>query len=144
SSLLPFALIHVRIPWVHTEHWSGLIAPETVPTVMRATLPLTERALARPDVVVAVSARLAARIAEVRRRPVIVIPNHVESPAEMAPPRSRSDAVRLIAVGGLVPHKGPLLAVAALAELRRRGVDASLVWLGDGPLRAEVAAEAER
>ncbi len=48
SSLLPFALIQVSIPWVHTEHWSGLIAPETVPTVMRATLPLTERALARP------------------------------------------------------------------------------------------------
>lgn len=144
SSLLPFSPIRVRIPWVHTEHWSGLIAPETVPAVMRATLPLTERGLARPDVVVAVSDLLAARIAAIRRGPVVVIPNHVESPAEPAPPRSRTAAVRLIAVGGLVPHKGPLLAVAALAELRRRGVDASLTWLGDGPLRAEVSAAAER
>lgn len=144
SSLLPFSPIRVRIPWVHTEHWSGLIAPETVPAVMRATLPLTERGLARPDVVVAVSDLLAARIAAIRRGPVVVIPNHVESPAEPAPPRSRTAAVRLIAVGGLVPHKGPLLAVAALVELRRRGVDASLTWLGDGPLRAEVSAAAER
>ena len=144
SSLLPFSPIRVRIPWVHTEHWSGLIAPETVPATMRATLPLTERGLARPDVVVAVSDLLAARIAAIRRGPVVVIPNHVESPAEPAPPRSRTAAVRLIAVGGLVPHKGPLLAVAALVELRRRGVDASLTWLGDGPLRAEVSAAAER
>ncbi|MGW9156573.1 MULTISPECIES: glycosyltransferase [unclassified Microbacterium] len=144
SSLLPFSPIRVRIPWVHTEHWSGLIAPETVPAAMRATLPLTERGLARPDVVVAVSDLLAARIAAIRRGPVVVIPNHVESPAEPAPPRSRTAAVRLIAVGGLVPHKGPLLAVSALAELRRRGVDASLTWLGDGPLRAEVSAAAER
>lgn len=137
SSLLPFSPIRVRVPWVHTEHWSGLIAPETVPAVMRATLPLTERGLARPDVVVSVSDLLAARIAVVRRGPVVVIPNHVELPTEPAPPRSRTTAVRLIAVGGLVPHKGPLLAVAALAELRRRGVNASLTWLGDGPLRAE-------
>lgn len=143
SSLLPFASIRVRIPWVHTEHWSGLIAPETVPAAMRATLPVTERGLARPDVVIAVSAGLAARIAGMRRGPVVVIPNHVQLPSELSPRRSPGDTVRLIAVGGLVPHKGPLLAVAALAELRRRGLDASLVWLGDGPLRAEVTSAAE-
>ncbi len=144
SSLMPFAAIRVRIPWVHTEHWSGLIAPETAPAAMRATLPLTERGLARPDVVVAVSSRLALRIAEVRRGSVVVIPNHVEAPTEPAPPRSREDTVRLVAVGGLVPHKGPLLAVETLAELRRRGVDAALTWLGEGPLRADLTAAALR
>lgn len=144
SSLLPFGSIRVPVPWVHTEHWSGLIAPETVPAAMRATLPVTERMLIRPDIVVAVSTRLAARIAERRRGPVVVIPNHVQIPLEPTPQRSRNAAVRLIGVGGLVPHKGPLLAVDALAELRRRGIDASLTWLGDGPLRSGVLATAER
>lgn len=139
SSLLPFATVRVRVPWVHTEHWSGLIAPETVPAAMRATLPLTARALARPDVVVAVSRRLSERVSATRRGPVAVIPNRVE-PAPPEGSRRRDDGgVRLVAVGGLVAHKGPLLAVGALAELRSRGIDASLTWLGDGPLRAEIA-----
>lgn len=145
SSLLPFATIRVRVPWVHTEHWSGLIAPETVPRAMRATLPLTERGLQRPDVVVAVSTRLAERIADVRRRPIVVIPNHVEvPPGAKGARREGGGAVKVVAVGALVPHKGPLLAIATLAELRRRGVEASLLWLGDGPLRAAAQAAATR
>lgn len=38
----------------------------------------------------------------------------------------------------LSPEKRPLLALDALAELRRRGVDAALVVAGDGPLRARM------
>lgn len=144
SSLLPFATVRVDVPWVHTEHWSGLIAPETLPALMRATLPITERALARPDVVVAVSARLAERVSVSRRGAIAIIPNHVEPPTGQTTAARTGEQVRLIAVGALVPHKGPLLAVDALAELRRRGVNASLVWLGDGPLRNETVAAAAR
>src|SRR5690606_20002949 len=38
------------------------------------------------------------------------------------------------------PGKRPLLAVETLAALRDRGIDAELTWVGDGPLRGEVAA----
>lgn len=41
---------------------------------------------------------------------------------------------RLLYVGRLIRRKRPELAVGALAELRRRGVSASLVIAGDGPL----------
>jgi alpha-1,6-mannosyltransferase len=51
--------------------------------------------------------------------------------------------VALIHVGRLSPEKRPDLAIACLAELRRRGVNARLTMVGDGPLRdgLELAAE---
>jgi len=135
SALLPFRTLAVERPWVHTEHWSALLAPATAPLVARAALPLTRRLLARPDVVVAVGNDLAEAIRRVRTRPTVVIPNAVEPPAELVE-RPRGDGLALIGVGGLIARKGPDLAVDTLAELRRRGVDARLVWVGDGPMRA--------
>jgi alpha-1,6-mannosyltransferase len=49
-----------------------------------------------------------------------------------------SARVLLVAATRLSPEKRPGLAVAALAELRRRGVDARLVVAGDGPLRGRL------
>lgn len=144
STLLPFALFSARMPWIHTEHWSGIVAPETVPRVMRVTLPLTLRLIRRPRVVVAVSAYLAAKIGRVRSGPIRVIPNAVMRPETLVERHAELSPLRLIAVGGLVPRKGPDIALAALAELRVRGIDAELRWIGDGPMRAELGAEAER
>ena len=47
-------------------------------------------------------------------------------------------------MGNLREVKDPLLAVATLAELRARGHDATLRWVGDGPLRAAVEDRARR
>lgn len=46
---------------------------------------------------------------------------------------------RVMLVSRLSREKRPLLAVSAIAELRRRGHDVELVVAGDGPLRADVA-----
>ncbi|KAA9153122.1 glycosyltransferase family 4 protein, partial [Microbacterium lushaniae] len=43
SALLPFRSMPVGRPWVHTEHWSALLAPHTAPLVARAAIPLTRR-----------------------------------------------------------------------------------------------------
>src|SRR5699024_1343345 len=32
SSLLPLSTGRLGVPWVHTEHWSGLTAPHTLPS----------------------------------------------------------------------------------------------------------------
>ncbi|MFJ9852402.1 glycosyltransferase [Streptomyces sp. NPDC101150] len=55
-------------------------------------------------------------------------------------------AVLMVMCSRLSPEKRPGRALDALAELRRRGVDAALVVAGDGPLRArlEGRARAER
>ena len=53
-------------------------------------------------------------------------------------------SLRLVSTGGLIPRKDPLVAVGTVAELVSRGVDAHLVWLGEGPLREATVTEARR
>ena len=52
--------------------------------------------------------------------------------------------VVLLHCGRLSAEKEPGLSLATLAELRTGGVDAVLVVAGDGPLRADLVADAER
>lgn len=138
SALLPLAVLHLDRPWVHTEHWSALLAPSSVGLVPRVAIPLVTRLLKKPDVVVAVGQRLAKAIEIRRKKPTVVIPNAVTHPSR---PRNRPGGVEpvLVAVGGLIPRKGPDLAVRTIAELSRRGIRASLVWAGDGPMRGDLA-----
>lgn len=146
STLLPLTLRRPPVPWVHTEHWSALTTPETLPTPARAGLPLLRRLLAAPDRATAVCAYLARPLREVRgdRRPTAVVPCIVE-PHPVAERRDRSDgALRMVSTGGLIDRKDPLLAVQTLAELVGRGVDAHLRWLGDGPLREATSEMARR
>lgn len=60
------------------------------------------------------------------------------------PPRARDTGaagpVRIVCVGRLAPEKGQLGLVEAFALARRRGLDAELVLVGDGPDRAAVEA----
>lgn len=142
SALLPFRSLRLRLPWVHTEHWSGLVVPASVPLAARASLPLTSRLLTRPDVVIAVGRGLAAAIAKRRRGPIVIIPNAVDRAPHLTERPMQNELV-MVAVGGLVPGKGPDIAIGALAELVARGVDARLVWAGDGPMRDELAALAQ-
>lgn len=143
SALLPFRALRLTAPWVHTEHWSALLAPRTAPLASRLAIPLTFRLLRRPDVVVAVGHDLAARIDSRRRGPTVVIPNEVHRP-DVLRERPRTSVTTLVGVGGLIARKGPDIAIQALAELVSRGMDARLVWAGDGPLRDELTMLAER
>lgn len=142
SALLPFRSLRLERPWVHTEHWSALLAPSTVGVVARAAIPLTARLLARPDVVISVGHRLATAIARHRSGAIVVIPNAVERP-ETLTERPLGPSTVLVAVGGLIPRKGPDIAVRTIAELLARGVDARLQWAGDGPMRDELDALAD-
>jgi glycosyltransferase involved in cell wall biosynthesis len=60
-----------------------------------------------------------------------VLPNPVAGPRSPVPPREQIDGpAHLVFVGRLSPRKGPDVAIAALRELRTRGVDARLTLLG--------------
>ncbi|MFK5584305.1 glycosyltransferase [Serinicoccus sp. LYQ131] len=150
SALLPFAVRRPRRPWVHTEHWSGLGAPETLTVPLRMARHAVRPLLARPDLVVVVGEELAGSVRALRAGPVRVVPNIVSAPS--APVSRRDPALALdergpleiIAVGGLIARKDPLTAVATTAELRRRRVDARLTWVGTGPLEQQVRALAEQ
>lgn len=136
SSLLPFLVRRPRVPWVHTEHWSGLTTPSTLPATVRVALPAISRMLRMPDTVTAVCEFLAAPIRKVRMHRATAIVPCIVDPVDVVARRHRTDgSLRLVSTGGLIDRKDPLVAVATVAELVRRGIDAHLVWLGDGPLR---------
>lgn len=148
SALLPLAARRPTVPWVHTEHWSGLGAPETLSAALRLARYAVRPLLSRPDVVAVVGEGLAQQVRRFRRGPVEVVPNIVTGPTELAPRREPHAALtdrgplRLIGVGGLIPRKDPLTAVEATAALRERGVEAELTWVGSGPLADEIRARA--
>lgn len=139
-ALVPFSGVRVRVPWLHTEHWSGLTKPLGGLKAMLKRLLF--RRLRRPDVVVAVSESLADTIRPWCRSVPLIIENAVPMPERgcMSEPFTSGASLRLISVGGLVAHKGPIAAVQATAELVRRGFDAHLRWVGQGADRAEVEA----
>lgn len=143
SALLPFTLHRPRAPWVHTEHWSALSTPASLPAPARPLVPLVARLERRPDLVTAVCEFLARPIRAVRgARLTRVVPCIVE-PVPLAPRRERTDGtLRLVSTGGLIERKDPLVAVETLAALVERGVDPHLTWLGDGPLREATLAHA--
>lgn len=127
-------------PWVHSEHWSGITAPATLSTAERMIRRVLLPALAGPDVVVAESRRLADGVRAHRTGPTVIVPCIVPAAEVVEPPRAAT--LRLVGVGGLIPRKGPLLAVHALAHLVRGGCDSELTWVGDGPQRDAMLAEA--
>ncbi len=96
-----------------------------------------------------------ARVYGARKGQIAVIPNGVD-PQELGaladrepPPPWPAGGLRLLAAGRLDPQKGFDLLLRAFALARRRGLDASLLILGEGPersalerLRAELDLEA--
>ncbi|MGB3187240.1 MAG: glycosyltransferase family 4 protein [Ornithinimicrobium sp.] len=149
SALLPMTWWRPVAPWVHTEHWSGLTTPQTLPRTWQATLPTLRPLLRRPDVVTAVCDQLADPVRQVRGdRPTAVVPCIVPAPSELHPRRPQVCAgspreIALVFVGALVDRKGPLLAVDTVAELASRGVRATLRVVGQGPLAAQVTRRAD-
>lgn len=146
TGLVPFAAARgwPRTKWVHTEHWSGVTAPGTLTSFQRLARRLLLPLLAKPAVVIVACDRLARAIARSRRGRIAHVPCVVESPAALVPAPREEGLVRLIGVGGIVPRKGPLVALSTVHELRRRGVPASITWVGDGPQRGEMLDAASR
>lgn len=138
SAIEPFVFFRPQIPWIHTEHWSGITTPDTLSPVQRLMLPGLLKLSRLPDVVVSVCDFLARPLRAQRgKKPVSIIPCQVPSPHELLERPERTDTLRLISTGALVDRKDPLLAVRTVAALEARGVSASLTWLGAGPLRAD-------
>lgn len=140
SALAPLLLRRPSAPWLHTEHWSGLTNPSTVPLPLRPAIGVARLLLRFPTTVTAVCEYLAAPIRRSRypRRTAVVgciVPPLAHPTAR---PLRPTGELRLVAVGGLIARKDPLLAVRTIAALRARGVRARLTWVGGGPLARAV------
>lgn len=140
-SALPFGLVHGRRPWVHTDHWSGLVDPASAGPGWKR-LAAARHLLRLPGLVTVVSSYMADALRPfTRNHRVVVVPNVVNSDAVLTPVPPATP-LRLITIGGLIEAKRPILAVDTLVELVRRGVDAQLTFVGDGALRDVVLAHA--
>ncbi|MFQ4147209.1 glycosyltransferase [Arthrobacter sp. LAPM80] len=134
-----------RTPWVHTEHWSGMADPASVSKAWAAVAWL-RYILKLPQAVTAVSQAQSRQLQVFARKGAVhVVPNVVQGQPPLAARSGRLDGgVRLVGVGGLIEGKRPELALDALGVLRGKGIDASLTWVGDGPLRNDLQAQAGR
>lgn len=122
-----------RRPWIHTEHWNGVVNPRSV-AGWWPRLAFLRRLLALPHLVTGVTGGLAEEMARFARPDgVRVVPCVVEPPARLVPFPS-SPPLRLVAVGLLNERKDPLTAVDTVVWLAEQGVDVHLEWVGDGPL----------
>lgn len=134
-ALLAFLGRRPRVPWVHTEHWSG-VANLRSSRKARYLLPISRRAFSGPDRVVCVSESLASTVRALRHGAVDVIGNIID-PVDNADPQSRlffrPEAIKVLGVGTVNSHKGWRFAVNAVERLRDSGLDVHLVWLGHGP-----------
>ncbi|MGX5357965.1 glycosyltransferase family 4 protein [Kocuria sp. KH4] len=124
-------------PWVHTEHWNGVHTPEQVGGVW-PWFAWSRHVLRLPDLVTGVSEAMCATLRRFCRPGSVRWWGNVvdHDDAVVPPPRGRT--LELVSVGGLWGLKDPLLAVEAVAALRRSGADVHLVWCGEGPLRGRV------
>jgi len=133
------ALIGRRPPWVHSEHWSGVSRPESVSRAWQR-LSGMRRILRAPDWLTAVSSSLAASMQPWSRTGRLsIVPCVVESPDPVVA-APHGDTARLVAVGGLVEGKQPLVAVQIVRWLIDHGTPVTMTWVGDGPLRSAVDA----
>jgi glycosyltransferase involved in cell wall biosynthesis len=136
-----------RVPFVVTAHIGDLRAvPGPIgfaarlheATIGHAILRLSTRAFA-------VSECVAAHLRSVEPRLAVdVIPNGVDVTRFTAGDHVPHDGLRVGFLGRLVRNKGPEVAVRAVAEAVRSGVDASLSFVGDGPERADLERLAAR
>ncbi|MEV5506748.1 glycosyltransferase [Streptomyces orinoci] len=144
-----------KLTLVHTAHWarqrgvrSVLFSHERLDAILAPRLPArlplgtaagawNRRLAAAFDAVVVTSAFARAEFDRVPAERVHRVPLGVDLSLFAPRPGARipSGAVRLVHCGRLSAEKSPWLAVETLRELLRRGVEARLHILGDGPQR---------
>lgn len=126
-------------PWVHTEHWNGVVNPASVSPLWEKLSGL-RRVLRFPHVVTGVTGQLAAEMQRFARpNAARVVPCVVKGRGPVVPSEFGTP-LKIVAVGGIIPRKRPLATIETVAWLRHQGIAAHLTWVGDGPQRAECEA----
>ncbi len=130
-----------RLPFVVTAHIAdlrsirgplGMAVRIHEQTIGRMILRVATRAIAVSEPVAMHVRSLATRL------PIDLVPNGVDTERFRPADRPRAQRLRVGVLGRLVANKGADVAIRALAEAQRLGVDAELTLAGDGPERTDL------
>lgn len=123
-------------PWLRVLRTVHHVDDFTTPALVHCQ----RQAIVEPDRVLVVSEQWRAILRDEYGRAADVVPNGVDPARLAAPPATELAALRdrigardrflFLAVGGVEPRKGSVHAFAALARLRRSGIDALLAVVG--------------
>lgn len=127
-------IIGRRSPWVHTEHWNGVVNPASV-SALWEKLSGARRILRFPHVVTGVTLQLATEMQRFARPGASMVVPCVVKGYGVVKPAAFGTPLRLVAVGGLIARKRPLVTIETVAWLREQGVAVHLTWVGEGPQR---------
>ncbi len=102
------------------------------------------RVFTAADRIIAVSQFIAARLRDAGCPPEKIVVHHIGVDTERFTPGHATDraAAQILFVGRLVPKKGLAHLLRAMPHVQRAVPEAELIVAGDGPLRAELEAEA--
>jgi glycosyltransferase involved in cell wall biosynthesis len=137
-----------RLAYVHTVHGAHLAYPPGLRSRVKVALRhLLERRLASRYRFIAAVSEVARQSAEreigLPAERLVTVHNGIACSADAAPPAPGGGTpLVLITVGRLAAVKNQGLMLQALAELRRSGVAARLVVVGDGPERDALSRQA--
>lgn len=128
---IPLWLLAARVsglPVVSHVHEAERDVPRPVRLLMELPLVAAHRVIANSTA----TAKLLHEDLRPARRRIVVVMNGVAEPPRVPPPLGeRGEQLRIVLVGRVSPRKGTDVAIAALRELRERGVPATLELVGD-------------
>ncbi len=129
------------VPLVVTYHGMDITVRRGSPAALRRR----ERVFRVADRIIAVSDYIRDRVVEAGAPAEKVVRHRIGvDTGHFSPGDGAREPATILFVGRLVPKKGLAHLLRAMALVRRSVPEASLVIAGDGPLRADMEAEAER
>ena len=148
--LVMWAASALRVPWVYWSERPGvewtelpIFESEALRRFFRAVALVPVRLL--PRQVWGIGTRAVSRFRELTRAPCENLPYHSDLTKLLSIPRgARAQPIRFLYSGKLNERKGVDLLVAALDALADRGVEISIDFMGDGPLKPSIEALASR
>jgi glycosyltransferase involved in cell wall biosynthesis len=125
------------LAWVHRQACPVVYTEHNCPDPTRRR-PMADSPMNQADVIVAVSTAAETGLRQVgnARRPIVIIPYGL-SPLPFTPKKS-GHGFTVACVARLAVQKGQSYLIEAMAEVARRVPDATLLLVGEGPLRAEL------
>jgi glycosyltransferase involved in cell wall biosynthesis len=129
-----------RVPYILTTHGSDVTLLDKFPWLR----PLGKRLFRRAAAATAVSTYLREQLRQITGVEAVVLPMPYDDTKFVPAPRAEHTKPRITCIGRFVERKGQRYLIEAAALLKSEGLAVAVRLVGDGPLRQELEALANR